>query len=107
MQTRSADDMIRKVALEFARLLREYLGHDAFAEMRRRNAEYTKTDPVCCASQDVCDANVFMCEAMANCGVIPSAEDHVLSEADFMVWEEAWNRARAWGLIEEVTPCSG
>lgn len=107
VQHRSAAEMIRNVALEFTRLIREQVGETTFAEIKRRNAAYTELNDGCCATQDFCDANVFMCKAMANCGVIPSADDHVFSEADFMVWEEAWNAARHWGLIEEVKTCAG
>ena len=88
-----------RVAAAFARVLQGRLTPDEWREMRRRNATPRYRDGLAgtgpCASQDFCDANEAMLEALRRCGVRrrPRGEGGPLDPVTSL-WNEAWRVAK-------------
>lgn len=88
----------RTLARLFSERLREHIGEDDFQEVIRRNAtaEYAKK----CASQDFCDANIIMddamCTVLSESGVFLDGVD----PEDCDEWTEAWEAA--WELAQNM-----
>lgn len=93
--TITSSETIAKIADKFAEVLKEWLTVEEFAEMKRLNEtpEYAVS---VCASQDYCDANMAMHEAIiAITGQEPmtAGEGPEVEEA-CRVWNAAWELAR-------------
>ena len=86
-----------RIAQDFAARLQAELGPQVIAEINRRNATAAYQNGAC-ATHDFCDANVLMLEAFE--AVTGRAADPA-SEAEAMLWNTAWNTARAAGFAPE------
>lgn len=94
-QVRESDAVISKIADKFADVLREWLTVEEFAEMKRFN-ETPEYATQICASQDVCDANMAMHEAIV---AVTGKEPNVVGEGPEVeegcrIWNAAWELAR-------------
>lgn len=90
------------IGVRFARLLAEDMTHAEWLEMRRLNA--TPKYAAACASQDFCDANMTMQEAMVELGVLDpdadldgdwASENTPESQRLVALWNAAWDDAKA------------
>jgi hypothetical protein len=90
MNMQSRSDLVRRLALEFARLVRRDLTADELREAVALN--YTPIYDGCCATHDFVDANMTMLEAYAN--VAGVSQDDVDLEAVADLWHDAWSDAR-------------
>jgi hypothetical protein len=99
---------VELLAYEFQRLLRDDLSEREWEEMRERNREYqAEGNMLCCASQDVRDANMTMQQAFQNFGLKTSIDyetDSPEQLASVALWNEAWDRAKALYLTAERDP---
>lgn len=97
-----ADKEARKIAAEFSRVLREWLTANEMGQVLDRNKngpEYV--GDMCCASQDFCDANMAMDEALRN--LYGATWDTALNDGSFFeetsrfhpLWNRAWSIAKA------------
>jgi hypothetical protein len=93
MKTTTVDS--RRLAREFARLIRRDYTPAQLAVVRSRNRELRLTDPHCCATHDFYDANMIMLEACANVSGVPESKHDFGDEALCAVVNEAWDLAKA------------
>lgn len=101
-----APTALQTLAVQFALCLLEDIGADALAEVVRVNA--ASNDPMVCASQDHCDANMTMGRAFVwvfgREPYMPSdwEEEGICTEqqadADLAAWNDAWTLAKNSGF---------
>lgn len=104
------EDILRHaIAFRFRGVLREWLTPQELAEADTRNR--AETDPGICHSHDHCDANMAMAdafEAVMGRGLFPE-DGSGMSEADCILWNAAWDIAKAAGLCHRASsemPCA-
>lgn len=88
-----------KLARAFCRHLQRAIGAVGVRKAAARNK--LPSYEGCCASHDFCDANDVMAEAFKE---VTLRDMDTESEGDLALWNEAWDLARSWGLIEPSAP---
>ena len=87
-----------EIARRFAKLLKRDLGKATMLKVVAQNkvyeAEYGKGQQSVCATQDHCDANLIMDEALRSFGVTFKPE----SDVSAALWNEAWGIAKSKGF---------
>lgn len=85
-------------------MLREQIGPDFLAEAVARNQK--ETSPGVCHTHDYCDSNMAMVEALGNLGaqVYKPGSTYVLSEEGLVLWNAAWDLAKARGFFLDEHP---
>ena len=86
---------VAAVSREFADVLREWLTPQEWAKMAERNRSPDYQGGIC-ASHDFCDANMAMVEAFET--VMGREFNGDATEADFALWNAAWNHAHKGAL---------
>lgn len=81
----SAKEMI---ADRFASILRSWLSHREWHEMRRRNAK--EANPSLCHSHDFRDANMAMHQAFEECDLGPLVNADKMADETCELWNAAW-----------------
>lgn len=81
--------LIETVARTFASIIRESLTTAEMELVNSRNA--IEQDKKVCHSHDFCDPNMLMLDAFRICGM--TEEPDQFSEADLIVWNQAWEVA--------------
>lgn len=81
---------MKKLALEFTRILNDWLTPEEIAEINRRDATPEYKD--CCATHDFCDPNEAILQAYKTVyGVEPSAINQKQLNTMSNAWKEAKN----------------
>ena len=92
------DYMIEKLAREFSKILREWIGDEKLCYVIISNRD--EPNPSVCYSHDYCDANMAMHKAFVNVvgrdplDFLDRGEDGCMSEVDLNLFNAAWDLAK-------------
>lgn len=93
--TENRAEFARRIATQFA------LNLDADGvDLVQADKENRTISDGCCASHNQCDANMYMAPAFAS---VMGREIDLQSDADTILWGEAWDYAKTTGFVKLAT----